>query len=188
MQYILTVHGLPIFIFRGHRAESFIADVNELVEVRARQRTFNGAYARTALGNLGYSLTILKLFDRRFYRSAHFLIALAELQPSTYTLVLQPVGLLYAVLAALLFVCSYLRSRHSQHDFADKYKPSSSDETCDGSKAQTQSRPLRIIKTKGQENKQNFGRPFVTAGWIVLAVAGVVAAVEIALLVLILKS
>lgn len=55
---------------RGHRAQSFTPiDLTELVEIRARQRTFEGAYARTALGNLGYSLTVLKLFDRRFYRS-----------------------------------------------------------------------------------------------------------------------
>lgn len=58
------------FLGRGHRAQSFTTiDLTELVEIRARQRTFEGAYARTALGNLGYSLTVLKLFDRRFYRS-----------------------------------------------------------------------------------------------------------------------
>lgn len=58
------------FLGRGHRAQSFTPiDLTELVEIRARQRTFEGAYARTALGNLGYSLTVLKLFDRRFYRS-----------------------------------------------------------------------------------------------------------------------
>jgi hypothetical protein len=40
-----------IYTPRGHRAESFAAsDVNELVELRARQRTFGGAYTRTALG------------------------------------------------------------------------------------------------------------------------------------------
>ncbi|KAF8678669.1 hypothetical protein RHS04_05012 [Rhizoctonia solani] len=43
-------------------------DVSEMVELRARGRTFYGAYARTALGNLGYSAVVLKLFDRRFYR------------------------------------------------------------------------------------------------------------------------
>ena len=53
---------------RGHRADSYVAiDLNELVELRARQRTFDGAYGRTALGNLGYALTILKLFDRNEY-------------------------------------------------------------------------------------------------------------------------
>ena len=60
---------------RGHRAQSFVPiDLNELVELRARQRTFEGAYARTALGNLGYALTVLKLFDRRFYRSSLFVL------------------------------------------------------------------------------------------------------------------
>ena len=55
---------------RGHRSYSFTAsDVNELVELRARQRTFHGAYSRTALSNLGYSLTILRLFDDRFHKS-----------------------------------------------------------------------------------------------------------------------
>ena len=55
---------------RGHRSYSFTAsDVNELVELRARQRTFHGAYSRSALSALGYSLTILRLFDHRFYKS-----------------------------------------------------------------------------------------------------------------------
>jgi hypothetical protein len=48
--------------------------VNELVELRARQRTFGGAYSRTALGNIGYALTILKIFDRQFYSSMHFVL------------------------------------------------------------------------------------------------------------------
>ena len=57
-------------LHRGHRSYSFTAsDVNELVELRARQRTFHGAYSRSALSALGYSLTILRLFDHRFYKS-----------------------------------------------------------------------------------------------------------------------
>lgn len=40
-----------------------------LVELRARQRTFDGAYTRTAVGTLGYTIVVLKLFDERFYRS-----------------------------------------------------------------------------------------------------------------------
>lgn len=55
---------------RGHRRYSFQAsDVNELQEIRARQRTFHGAYSRTALGALGYAVAILRLFDRKFHRS-----------------------------------------------------------------------------------------------------------------------
>lgn len=44
-------------------------DRAELVEFRARQRTFNNAYMRTSLSNLTSSIVIFKLFDRRFYRS-----------------------------------------------------------------------------------------------------------------------
>ena len=56
----------------GHHRDSFICtDDDELVELRALLRTYNGAYVRTALGVLGYSLTVLKLFDPKFYRSMH---------------------------------------------------------------------------------------------------------------------
>ncbi|KAJ7698467.1 hypothetical protein B0H16DRAFT_1645086 [Mycena metata] len=145
--------------YRGHRVNSFQAtDLTELVELRARQRTFHGAYGRTALSNLGYSLTILRLFDDRFYR----------------------IGLLFAILGSALYVLAFLRSRHSWHDFADDDKPESSG-------APPQRPPRGVIRTKGQENTRIFGRPFVTAGWIVIAVATVVAGVEIGLLVLVLK-
>ena len=75
----------------------------------------------------------------------------------------------------MLLLCSFLRARHSQHDFADVYKDSNGP-----------SKHQRPLPTKGQENKQNFGRPFITAGWVVLAVAGVVGATEVGMLVLIL--
>jgi uncharacterized membrane protein YidH (DUF202 family) len=143
-------------------------DINELVELRARQRTFHGAYSRTALGNLGSSLTILRLFDRRFYRS--------ESPPSLkspHNSLLWKVGVLFAVLGALLFILAFLRARHSKHDFADRWR--------------TEQRHEPALKTVGQEGTRIFGRPFITAGWIVLAVSCVVATVEIGLLVLILQ-
>ena len=43
------------------------------------------------------------------------------------------------------------------------------------------------IPTIGQEGKRIYGRPFVTAGWIVIYVAVVVAVVEITLLVFLLQ-
>ncbi|PPQ95775.1 hypothetical protein CVT26_015915 [Gymnopilus dilepis] len=142
----------PRRTYRGHRRKSFVAsDVNELVEIRARQRTFHGAYSRTALGSLGYALTILRLFDPAFHR----------------------IGLLFAILGGLLFVLAFIRSRHSAHDFADRHKESHKFEQC--------------IKTKGQDGTRIFGRPFVTAGWNVIQVTVVVAAAEIAILVLILR-
>ncbi|KAI0085493.1 hypothetical protein BDY19DRAFT_1020779 [Irpex rosettiformis] len=137
-------------LYHGQRKYAFYpSDVNELVELRARQRTFDGAYGRSALSNLGYALTVLRLFDERFHR----------------------IGILYTVLAAMLYGLAFLRQRHSLHDFADN----------------SWLRPAHQnpIKTVGQTGKRIFGRPFVTAGWIVVAVSIVVAAVEIALLVLI---
>ncbi|KAI0003839.1 hypothetical protein BJV74DRAFT_811984 [Russula compacta] len=85
--------------YHGHLRHSYICtDPNELVELRAYQRTYHGAYMRTALGILSYSLTVLKLFDHQFYR----------------------IGLVFTVLAALLCVCAYLRARHSRHNYADR--------------------------------------------------------------------
>ncbi|KAL4254681.1 hypothetical protein ABKN59_004459 [Abortiporus biennis] len=84
--------------YRGHRASSFYAeDVNELIEIRARGRTFDGAYGRTAIGSLGFALTVLRLFDRRFFK----------------------IGVMYVILSVLLYILSYFRQRHSKHDFAD---------------------------------------------------------------------
>jgi hypothetical protein len=58
--------------YHGHRQRSYYAiDTGELVELRARQRTFDNAYLRTCLVNLSYSAVILKLFDSRFYNSKH---------------------------------------------------------------------------------------------------------------------
>jgi len=154
---------------RGHRRDSFTpVDINELVEIRARQRTFHGAYVRTALSNLGSALTILRLFDHRFNRS--------EFLSTSYRRVVDEhilVGILFAVLGALMFILAFLRARHSIHDFADRWKE--------------EPRYQHAMKTVGQEGTRIFGRPFVTAGWIVLAVTCVVAAVEVGLLVLVLR-
>jgi hypothetical protein len=72
-----------------------------------------------------------------------------------------------------MFIFAFLRSRHSRHDFADRWKE--------------QPKYQYSVMTVGQESKHIFGRPFVTAGWIVLGVTGVVAVVEVGLLVLILR-
>jgi uncharacterized membrane protein len=59
-----------------------------LVEIRAAQRTFEGAYMRTALGQFSFSLVILKIFTAEFYA----------------------IGALFAVYgAAILLVAAYRR-------------------------------------------------------------------------------
>merc|ERR1712000_617214 len=52
---------------RLHRARSVVLTAQELVEIRAAQRTFEGAYMRTALGQFSFSLVILKIFTAEFY-------------------------------------------------------------------------------------------------------------------------
>jgi hypothetical protein len=129
------------------------------------------------LSNLGYALTILRLFDPRFYRSQLLLFPFLYAGYLPHVLV----GLLFAVLGGALYVLAFMRARHSRHDFADYDKPESSESSM------TSRTHRDVIRTKGQENTRIFGRPFVTAGWIVIAVATVVASVEIGLLVLVLK-
>ncbi|ROT36923.1 hypothetical protein SODALDRAFT_210613 [Sodiomyces alkalinus F11] len=52
---------------RLHRARSVVLTSDELVEIRAAQRTFEGAYMRTALGQFSFALIILKVFTAEFY-------------------------------------------------------------------------------------------------------------------------
>lgn len=143
-------------VYYGHRANSFrVTDEHVLTEIRARQRTFDGATYRTAIGNLSYAIVVLKLFDQRFYRSAY--ISLNNLFQLFLSLLL--VGLLYIILSILLFIIGYIRSISSRHDFADEHRPADS--------------------TSGE---RVFGRPFVTAGWNVVAISLLVAVVEMVLL------
>jgi hypothetical protein len=149
------------------------------VELRARQRTYHGAYLRTALGALGYALVVLKLFDRRFYRSKYILRIMLPVSP---LLIVPVVGLVYLLLSGLLFIASLMRAAHSNHDFADEHKANEFNVT--NQNARRDVRPVRVISSVGQGGR-NFGRPFVTSGWIVVAVTAFVSIVEVGLLVLV---
>ena len=48
---------------RLHRARSVVLTNDELVEMRAAQRTFEGAYIRTALGQFSFSLWATNTVD-----------------------------------------------------------------------------------------------------------------------------
>lgn len=50
-----------------HRARSVVLTSAELVEIRAAQRTFEGAYVRTAIGQFSFALVVLKIFTAEFY-------------------------------------------------------------------------------------------------------------------------
>ncbi|OJA13953.1 hypothetical protein AZE42_01344 [Rhizopogon vesiculosus] len=96
--------------------------------------------------------------------------------PSVYSLFQYhhgEVGLLYLVLSILLFALAFFRARRSRHDFADR--------------SEVSALYRRALPTVGQEDKREYGRPFITAGRDVLAVGALVMTVEILLLVFVLQ-
>ncbi|KAI8600637.1 hypothetical protein EDD21DRAFT_415653 [Dissophora ornata] len=55
-------------LYRGHRAKSLNITEEELVEIRARERTFDGAYWRTAMKSFSMGMIIIRLFTSAFYK------------------------------------------------------------------------------------------------------------------------
>ena len=66
---------------------------NELVEIRAAQRTFEGAYVRTAIGQFSFALVVLKIFTAEFYS----------------------IGALFAVYGAGILFISLFRRQQGMH-------------------------------------------------------------------------
>ncbi|KAH7417055.1 hypothetical protein BKA64DRAFT_286689 [Cadophora sp. MPI-SDFR-AT-0126] len=64
---VLQPHPEDRLHLRLHRARSVVLTAEELVEIRAAQRTFEGAYIRTALGQFSFALVVLKIFTAEFY-------------------------------------------------------------------------------------------------------------------------
>lgn len=62
-----TRHASSRYRLRLHRARSVILTPQELVEIRAAQRTFEGAYIRTSLSQFSFALVVLKIFTSEFY-------------------------------------------------------------------------------------------------------------------------
>ena len=60
-------HVADRYQLRLHRARSVILTHAEMVEIRAAQRTFEGAYIRTAIGQFSFALIVLKIFTAEFY-------------------------------------------------------------------------------------------------------------------------
>lgn len=60
-------HVADRYRLRLHRARSVILTQTEMVEIRAAQRTFEGAYIRTAIGQFSFALIVLKIFTAEFY-------------------------------------------------------------------------------------------------------------------------
>jgi uncharacterized membrane protein YidH (DUF202 family) len=81
-----------------HRARSVDLTNDELVEVRAAQRTFEGAYVRTSLSQFSFALVVLKIFTSEFYS----------------------IGALFAAYGAgVLVVSAYRRQQGNKQFFTD---------------------------------------------------------------------
>ncbi|KAI5841559.1 hypothetical protein DFP73DRAFT_516352 [Morchella snyderi] len=85
----------PPLTLRAHRATSVVLTPGELVEIRAAQRTFEGAYLRTALSQFSFALVVLKIFTHEFYS----------------------IGALFAVFGAFILGASMLRRSSGNRQF-----------------------------------------------------------------------
>ena len=88
-------HAIDRYHLRMHRARSVVLSPQELVEIRAAQRTFEGAYVRTSLGQFSFALVVLKIFTSEFYS----------------------VGALFAVYGAGVLGVSLFRRAHGNEQF-----------------------------------------------------------------------
>ncbi|KAI1940822.1 hypothetical protein LOZ12_004630 [Ophidiomyces ophidiicola] len=80
---------------RLHRARSVVLTEQEIVEVRAAQRTFEGAYIRTSLSQFSFALVVLKIFTTEFYS----------------------IGALFAVYGAAVMVVGLFRRQQGNKSF-----------------------------------------------------------------------
>lgn len=81
-----------------------LADMYRLVEIRAAQRTFEGAYVRTALGQFSFALIILKVFTQEFYA----------------------IGALFAVYGVAVMLVAIYRRYEGQNQFFTSESPDGS--------------------------------------------------------------
>ncbi|KAI9730550.1 MAG: hypothetical protein M1834_005791 [Cirrosporium novae-zelandiae] len=81
-----------------HRRPTVDLSPAELVEVRAAQRTFEGAYVRTSLSQFSFALVVLKIFTSEFYS----------------------IGALFALYGAgVLFISLFRRQQGNKQFFAE---------------------------------------------------------------------
>ena len=93
-----TRHANDRYHLRLHRARSVVLSATELVEIRAAQRTFEGAYIRTSLGQFSFALVVLKIFTSEFYS----------------------IGALFAIYGAGILAVSAFRRMQGNRQFFDE--------------------------------------------------------------------
>ncbi|KAH3670332.1 hypothetical protein WICMUC_004901 [Wickerhamomyces mucosus] len=63
---------------------------NKKLDIRAQQRTYDGAYTRASIATLSFALLITKLFSKSFL----------------------PIGILYCVYGSIIYIIGMTRSNH----------------------------------------------------------------------------
>lgn len=84
----------------------------ELVEIRAAQRTFEGAYIRTSLSQFSFALIVLKIFTSEFYSIGQSVWT----NPLSFVLT-PPEGALFAVYGAGVLAVSAFRRMQGNRQF-----------------------------------------------------------------------
>lgn len=87
----------------------------ELVEIRAAQRTFEGAYIRTSLSQFSFALVVLKIFTSEFYSIGTVFFPIYAFQTGADKGLL--LGALFAVYGAGVLAVSAFRRMQSNRQF-----------------------------------------------------------------------
>ncbi|EPQ32204.1 uncharacterized protein PFL1_00401 [Pseudozyma flocculosa PF-1] len=149
----------------------------DLVDYRAVQRTFDGAYARTALGQLCYAVVILRLFQEKF-----FYVGLAY---SLFAVGFIPIAV-YRYRNAVQNEDRYIELQPAVQPESNGQGPASSQPPASTGGTETD----RIAVSTALEQtiaprRGIYVKSFVTAGSVVAVTTVVVTVFEVALLILI---
>ncbi|KAF3762460.1 hypothetical protein M406DRAFT_263601 [Cryphonectria parasitica EP155] len=125
---------------RLHRARSVVLTAQELTEIRAAQRTFEGAYMRTALSQFSFALIILKIFTSEFYA----------------------IGALFAAYGAAILLVAIFRRYEGNRQFFDQEESDSETDDDDGEGLDGQGGDAAAAR--GRRRVQTIRKRFRTSG------------------------
>ncbi|KAH8775664.1 hypothetical protein F5883DRAFT_262708 [Diaporthe sp. PMI_573] len=126
---------------RLHRARSIVLTSSELTEIRAAQRTFEGAYMRTALSQFSFALIILKIFTSEFYA----------------------IGALFAAYGVAVLVVAIFRRYEGNKQFFDQEESDSESDDGDVGE-QLLSQDGGVASPRGRRRVQMIRKKFRTSG------------------------
>ncbi|CAN8098757.1 unnamed protein product [Discula destructiva] len=149
---------------RLHRARSVILTATELVEIRAAQRTYEGAYMRTALSQFSFALIILKIFTSEFYA----------------------IGALFAAYGAAILLVAIFRRYEGNRQFFDQEESDSETDDDDENVGQAMLSG-EAAAVRGRRRVQMITKKFRTSGNSVALLTALSLVAYVTLLVLTLR-